>query len=194
MGKRILSLAIGAAVVILGFLSYFISKGNFEFLGYAFFTALLIWALLYSDRYVHYPTAVLWLFIGWMFLHFSGGAFYFNGVRLYDLILINLVGDPFHILKYDQAVHAYCYFVISIIVYFISMRYYKTKNFAVYCLIILAALGVSAINEIIEFGMVIWLDAGEAVGGYYNTLMDFVMNFIGAILGVVFTRFVFDKK
>ena len=42
MNKKVISLAIGGGLIILGFLAYFISKGNFEFLGYAIVVAILL--------------------------------------------------------------------------------------------------------------------------------------------------------
>lgn len=53
---------------------------------------------------------------------------------------------------------------------------------------ILAVSGVGAIYEIIEFTMVILFNVAEAVGGYYNTLLDLCFNFLGAILGTLVSR------
>jgi VanZ family protein len=194
MNKKVISLAIGGGLIILGFLAYFISKGNFEFLGYAIVVAILLSLVLYSDKYINYPAISLWLFVIWIFLHFLGGALFIGTTRLYDLILIDVVGSPYDILRYDQVIHFYCYFAISILVYFISVKYLKVKKTTTLVLIMLSALGVSAINEIIEFGMVIWLDAAEAVGGYYNTMMDLVTNLIGAVLGTLVAYNFLDKK
>lgn len=184
MNKKILSLSITGALIILGFLFYFISIGNYEFIGYALFVGILLSLILYSDKYINYPSFVLWIFVFWIFLHFGGGAFYIDGIKLYDLILIDLIGSPYDILKYDQLIHAYCYFSISMLAYCVAKNKFKKIDLTVKILIIMIALGISGINEIIEFGMVIWADAAEAVGGYYNTLMDMVMNLLGSIIGV----------
>ena len=53
---------------------------------------------------------------------------------------------------------------------------------------VLASLGIGLLNEILEFTMVVFADAGDAVGGYYNTALDLVFNFIGAVLGVWFVK------
>jgi hypothetical protein len=34
--------------------------------------------------------------------------------------------------------------------------------------------------------MVIFADAADAVGGYYNTALDLVFNLVGAVLGILF--------
>jgi hypothetical protein len=53
---------------------------------------------------------------------------------------------------------------------------------------ILVASGIGMMNEVIEFGLVIWADAAAEVGGYYNTALDLVFNFIGALLGPLYAR------
>jgi glycopeptide antibiotics resistance protein len=58
---------------------------------------------------------------------------------------------------------------------------------------ILAASGIGMLNEIIEFGMVIFAGAAEAVGGYYNTVLDLTFNFVGAIIGAIFSAKILDK-
>ena len=59
---------------------------------------------------------------------------------------------------------------------------------------ILSAIGIGLLNAVIEFGMVIFADAADAVGGYYNTALDLVFNLIGAIIGAVFVSRVLDEK
>jgi len=110
---------------------------------------------------------------------------YIKGTRLYDLVLIPLLGDPFFILKYDQFVHAYCYVAIGILVYFSLKKHFDSHKTALAVFSVLAAVGIGLLNEVIEFGMVIFADAADAVGGYYNTALDLVFNLLGAIIGVL---------
>ena len=168
---------------------YFISKGNYEFLGYAAVVGILYFVVLKLDSKYNLPTYSIWLFVVWVFLHMLGGSVYLAGTRLYDLILIDLVngGGEFMILKYDQFVHAYCYFAFSIIIYYILASHTKPGNRkALAIFAILASVGVGMLNEVIEFGMVLFAGAADAVGGYYNTALDLVFNLIGAIIGVLF--------
>ncbi len=174
---------------ILGMVLYNINLGNYEFLVYGIVVGLLYYVLLKADKYYNLPNYSIWLFSIWIFTHFLGGAVHIGGTRLYDLILIDLVGSPFFILKYDQLIHAYTYFVISIIVYFMMKKHFqKGHNKSLIFFSILAAIGFGVLNEIIEFGMVVFADAADAVGGYYNTALDLVFNFIGAVLGVWFVH------
>ncbi len=168
---------------------YFLNKGNFEFLGYAAVVGILYWFVLKLDSKYNLPTYTIWLFVVWVFLHMLGGTIYIIYTRLYDLILIDLVnkGGEFVILKYDQFVHAFCYFAFSIIIYYILKSHMKPNNkipLAIFA--ILASVGVGMLNEVIEFGMVLFAGAADAVGGYYNTALDLVFNLIGAIIGVWF--------
>jgi putative membrane protein len=119
-----------------------------------------------------------------------GGAVHISGRRLYDILLVNIYsgGGEFLILKYDQLVHAYCYFAIAILVYYALKKYFKKDNeIPLMIFTILAAIGIGLLNEVVEFGMVLFADASEAVGGYYNTALDLVFNLIGAVFGAIFS-------
>ena len=166
---------------------YNLSLGNLEFLGYGLVIGLLYFILLKADKYYNFSTSSIWLFSIWVFTHFLGGNLYVKETRLYDLILINILGDPFYILKYDQLIHAYTYFVIGILVYqMMSKHFQKGHKKSLILFAILASCGVGLLNEILEFSMVVFADAADAVGDYYNTALDLVFNLIGAIIGVWF--------
>ena len=175
-------------------LIYMIPNGNYEFIGYALVIGLLFYLLSYSDRFYKYSLVGIWLFAIWAAMHLLGGILYFGRTRLYDIMLINILGEPFNLLKYDQFVHAYCYFAIAILMYYPLKKYMKTKSKTpLIVFAILAAIGVGLLNEVIEFGMVVFADAADAVGGYYNTAMDLVFNLIGAIVGAFFAGKGLDK-
>lgn len=193
-GVKILSWLM--AIFLISFLSYFILNNNYEFSGYGVVVGILFFVIVWSNKYYDFPLSALWLFAIWVILHMLGGSVYIGGTRLYDLLLFNIFngGGEFVILKYDQLIHAYCYFAISILVYFMlkkHMRPRQTKALVIFS--ILAAIGVGLVNEVIEFGMVVFADAAEGVGGYYNTALDLVFNLIGGIIGALFARSVLDK-
>ncbi|MCK5321059.1 DUF2238 domain-containing protein [Candidatus Pacearchaeota archaeon] len=176
-------------------LIYFVSLGNYEFISYAVVVGLLYYVVLRADRYYDFPVYSIWLFGIWIVSHMLGGALYFGGTRLYDLVLIPLFngGGEFVILKYDQLIHVYCYVAFAILVYFMLKKHFKegqTKALIIFT--ILAAIGVGLLNEVVEFGMVVFADAADAVGGYYNTALDLVFNLVGAVMGVFIAK-EFDK-
>tara|TARA_Y100000310_G_scaffold110949_1_gene109358 strand:+ start:1361 stop:1936 length:576 start_codon:yes stop_codon:yes gene_type:complete len=175
-------------LILFGFLIKAFSVGNFEFVGYwIVLVSLFLIVVKISDKF-KIPTWAIGLFSIWSVLHMAGGLLRINGLRLYDFIFFNILGDPFFILKYDQVIHAYCYFAISILIYFILKNYVKKSEAALVTFTVLAALGIGVLNEVIEFGMVIFLDAADAVGGYYNTALDMLFNLIGAIIGPFVAR------
>jgi len=175
-------------LILFGFLIKAFSVGNFEFVGYwIVLVALFLVVVKISDKF-KIPTWAISLFSVWSVFHMAGGLTRINGLRLYDYIFVNILGDPFFILKYDQVIHAYCYFAISILVYFVLRNYVKKSEAALITFSILAALGISLLNEVIEFGMVVFLGAAEAVGDYYNTALDLLFNLVGAIIGPFVAR------
>ena len=194
MKKRLIFTASAVYIFLAVLLVYFITKANYEFTGYTIIVGILFYTVLYADKYYNFPLLGIWLVAIWGALHLFGGSIYIGGTRLYDLILINILGDPFFILKYDQFVHAFCYFAFAIIVYYILKKHMKPKqSVALIIFTILAASGIGMLNEIIEFGMVIFAGAAEAVGGYYNTVLDLTFNFVGAIIGAIFSAKILDK-
>jgi len=194
MKKNLKPLIIFIYTFLLAFIIYFFSVSNYEFIGYTIVVGFLFYFLLRLDKTYNFPVYSLWLFIGWVIMHMFGGGLYVKGEKLYALVLINLIGDPFFILRYDRFIHAYCYFAFSILIYYILKKHIKGKDSVLLIFTILSAIGIGLLNEVIEFGMVIFADAGQAVGGYYNTALDVVFNLIGAILGTLFVRKVSNKS
>ena len=160
---------------------------NHEFLIYAITVIFLVAVLYKTDRYFRFSRLGLWLFNGWLALHSLGGLASFQGVRFYDLMLLDLVGPPYDVLKYDQFVHFYCYVVIAMLMWSVVEKIAKADaNVAAICIVnILAASSVGAINEIVEFVAVIALGS-EGVGGYTNTAIDLVANLLGAMTGTLY--------
>ena len=189
MRKDVKTLSYFMATFLVVFLGYFIIRGNYEFSGYGLVAGLLFFVLVWADnKYYKLPVQALWLFAIWIIMHMLGGGVYIGGVRLYDFLLIDILdrGGEFVILKYDQFVHFYCYVAISTVIYFMLKKHMKRGHRAALIVFtILASIGVGLLNEVIEFAMVVFADAAEAVGGYYNTALDLVFNLIGAIFGAI---------
>jgi hypothetical protein len=179
---------------MVGLLVLFLFNGNIEFSSYGIVTLFLFYIIIWMDKKYNFPLISLWFFSAWIIMHLLGGGIKVLGVRLYDLVLINIIGDPYFILRYDQFVHAYCYFAFGILFYYILKKHMKNASkTALIVFAILSSLGVGLLNEVIEFGMVVFADAADAVGGYINTALDLVFNLIGAIIGVFFAKFFLDK-
>lgn len=175
---------ISLSIILLFFLVFYISKNNSEFILYIIVLYILITIIYFLNKNYNFSAQVLWGFSLWGLLHMLGGSLTVGSKRLYDLMLLNLLAEPYYILKFDQFVHFYCYVILSMIIYEILIKNFKKKDWLVLSFIILASLGIGAINEIIEFGAVVFL-GNTGVGNYYNTSLDLVFNFIGASLGVL---------
>ncbi len=182
MKKGLKSLVIFTFSVLIGFLILAFSRQNYEFLVYWLVVVVFFLIILKLDKKFNFPIYSLWLFSLWVISHMAGGLIFIKGIKLYDTMLISLVGEPFLILKYNQVIHTFCYVAITILVYFAMKNYMKDKR-ALFILSVLAGLGIGAVNEMIEFSMVVFADAGAAVGGYYNNSLDLIFNFMGNLLG-----------
>lgn len=166
-----------------------VMAGNYEFVIYAAATIVLLGLLHWSDKKFHYSGTVLWLFDVWLLMHILGGLLVVGGGVLYSLVLIPIVGEPYSILKYDQVVHAYCYFVVALLMWkVVTSSAKETASFGLLATItVLAATGIGGLNEIVEFLAVVAVPDTN-VGGYENTAIDIVANFLGALLAVPFFR------
>ncbi len=188
--KGQLSILLANFIGLFIFTLLFMSRQNYEFLIYIAVIVFFLLLILLTNKKVNYPNIVLWGLTVWAFLHMSGGGIYIKGKRLYEAILIPLVGAPYHIFKYDQFVHAVGFGVATLAMYYLLKPLLKKENskwIALSIVIIMAGLGVGALNEILEFiATVITPETG--VGGYINTSLDLVFNLVGAILAMIFIR------
>ncbi len=175
------------SIVALISLVYFIVSANYEFIVYVFVLVLFFGFIIYSDKWFGYPKVATWGLMVWAVLHMAGGAVYIGGVRLYDFMLLPLIGEPYNILKYDQFMHFYTYLVIGVLVYFILKKYLKKENALTTIVAIFAVSGIGAFYELIEFSTVVMF-ANTGVGGYYNLVLDILFNFVGAVSGVLVGR------
>ena len=190
MLKKILSSSpLVNIIILLGFTIYFLMRQNYEFLVYAATILVLIWFIAKTDKIFSYTSIAKIGFSLWLLLHLLGGSIYIKGTRLYDMILINVLGEPYYIFKYDQAIHLFCYFVMTIFIYSIVLYISRDKASKVVVTLItaLASLGLSAINEIIEFSTVAFF-ASDGVGTYHNNALDLVFNLTGIILAIAIAR------
>lgn len=161
---------------------------NYEFVIYTLVTLALVTLISLGDRKFTFSPAVLWGFNLWLVLHILGGLWPVNGSVLYSLVLIDLVGEPYSILKYDQIVHTYCYFIIALLLWrVVSTVRLDAPQWLLAALTVLAASGVGGMNEIVEFSATV-LVPNTNVGGYENTAIDLAANFLGACLAIPFFK------
>lgn len=176
---------------ILAFTTYYVSIGNYEFLGYVFVLAFFFLLVLFTLEKNKFDSFILWGLSIWGFLHMSGGGIRIKGDVLYNLHLIDLINSgEIYILKYDQFVHCFGFFIATLVVWHLLKPYLNkdSSHKVIYPLVVLGGMGLGALNEIIEFVATIIIP-GTNVGGYVNNALDLVFNTIGAIIAVILIHF-----
>lgn len=173
-----------SCLVLFVFTMIFLFNGNYEFLTYTFTIGILIYVLIKMDKKFYFSQIAKWGFSVWLLLHFLGGSIRIESVKLYDSILIDIVGDPLYIFRYDQFMHFFCYLVFAFFIYSIITPYLKNKvnKWTLFLIAVLVGEGVGGINEVIELSTVVFLHS-TGVGNYFNNALDLVFNLIGAMVG-----------
>ncbi len=174
---------------VLAFSIAYIIQGNIEFLAYVgvlVIIALIIWRTLPYSKFDFLALSGLSL---WGLLHLAGGGIKLdNGAVLYTLRLVNIIdkGGHFYILKYDQLIHFIGFAVTAIVIFqllYPRLKPHVSKSF-IYFITIISALGLSALNEIVEFLAFISIP-NTFVGDIYNVGLDLIFNLLGAIFGTI---------
>jgi putative membrane protein len=176
------------ALYTAAFAVFFIRKLNVEFVAYVG-VIVFIFALLYGTLHkTRIPASILAGISLWGLLHMLGGSVQTADGVLYAWKIFPFFdgGGEFYILKFDQVVHAYLYAVVALLFLHLLRNYFGNTHsqFLIGFIAIMASLGVSAVNEMIEFIAVLTVP-DNGVGGYHNTVLDIVFNFAGALIAVL---------
>ncbi|MFH1427524.1 MAG: DUF2238 domain-containing protein [Patescibacteria group bacterium] len=188
--KEQIPLLIFMVMAIIFFTIIFSLRKNYEFLMYIGVIILFFSIVLYTNKKLQYPNIILWGLSFWAILHMSGGGLYIGGKKIYELILIPLVGEPYYIFRFDQFVHILGFGVATLIMYHLLKPWLLEGNkskVAIPIVVVMAGLGVGALNEIVEFiATVIVPETG--VGGYINTSLDLVSDLVGALIALIIIK------
>lgn len=166
-----------------GFGAWFLSIGNYEFIWYLVTMAALIALVAANLRRAEFPPALLFALSLWGLAHMAGGGVPVGGSVLYSAVILPVSGEgEMTILKYDQIVHAYGFGTTAWLLWHLMRQNYPDVDWGwtLYVYPALGAMGLGAVNEIVEFIAVMGI-ADTNVGGYYNTALDLVFNAAGAI-------------
>ena len=187
--KEDLPIVLTAIISIIAFTIGFLIQGNYEFIGYIVIMLLFFTLVLVSHKKVQFSKSVLWMLVIWAILHMAGGGIKIGGEVLYAKMLIPIIGEPYNLIKYDQPVHAFGFFVATLTMWEVLRRHLKNPQitFGIGLTIVMVGAGLGALNEIVEFASTI-IVPGNGVGGYVNNAIDNVMNFIGAIAALILIK------
>jgi hypothetical protein len=167
----------------------FIGRANYEFVLYIGVIVFFLILILLTNKKVNYPNSVLWGLTVWGILHMLGGGLLLEGnIRLYELMLIT-ISSKYNFFRYDQLVHLIGFAVATLVMWVLVAPSLKSKVswWSTGIIVVMAGLGVGALNEIIEFIAVI-LVPETGVGGYINVAMDLVADLVGAIIAMIWIR------
>jgi putative membrane protein len=115
--------------------------------------------------------------------HLLGSLVQVNGDILYNYVPFPIENPTgLTIIKMDQIVHTFGSAVSAVVMYYFLRRDTRFHWLGIAVFSILAANGVGALNEIIEFVAKVTV-ADTGVGGYYNTGVDLCVNLLGSIIG-----------
>lgn len=165
---------------------FYFSRGNWEFVAYLGVTIGIGLLLMGTARKSGLDHLVLWMLSIWGLLHMLGGILPVGDTVLYGWRIYPFMdrGGDFYILKMDQVIHFYGFLTAAIVMHqLISRRSVAWVHPGM--LIFFAAigsLGLSAVNEIIEFIAFASLEE-TGVGDIYNMGLDLIFNAAGALAG-----------
>ena len=174
---------------------YFFTTGVQEFTLYLAVLLALIGLVAWTLPRTKLPTWALWLMSILGLLHALGGGVQINGDVLYNYVIVPLVdnGAGIIIWRFDQLVHPYGTAVAALISYCFIARSAKLPRIWMVVLAAFVAMGVGALNEVIEFLTTLTVP-NTNVGGYTNTALDLCFNTLGALAGAAVAALVWGKK
>lgn len=173
-------------VMLLVFSVYYFVIKNYEFIMYIFVIVFFLVLILFTNNKVNYSNTSLWGLTIWGTLHMAGGGIPVKGDVLYKLILIPITESIF---RYDQFVHIIGFGVATLIMFELLKPKLKPIKYwtAISIVVVMAGLGIGAVNEIIEYVATL-LAPETGVGGYDNTLLDLISDLIGALFALFVIR------
>lgn len=163
------------------FLGYGVAIGSDVAVPYTVLIAALVVLVCRLDVKYDLGTGALWGLSVWGAGHLAGGVIPLDGDRtLYNAVL------GLELLHFDRLVHAFGFGFATLACGRVMLRLLPEPRLtrAAAVLVVLAGLGVGAVNEIVEFFATLVLPHTN-VGGYVNTGWDLVFDLIGGIVAAV---------
>ena len=183
-------------IYLIGAAYFYYTGGNWEFIAYLGVTVGIGLLLITTARKSGLDHLVLWMLSIWGLLHMLGGILPVGDTVLYGWRIYPFLdrGGDFFILKMDQVIHLYGFMVAAMVMHqLISKRSVDWVHPGM--LIFFAAigsLGLSAVNEIIEFLAFASLEE-TGVGDIYNMGLDLIFNACGALAGAFIQQYRFKR-
>lgn len=164
--------------VLLGLATLGLLSGDRQVWAYISVCLVLTAVVATAHRAAHFSRGLLSMLLVLGCLHLAGGLLPSDGGVLYDVWLVD------HVLRYDQAVHAFGSMAATWASWQLAGAYLdlpRTPPRAQALLACLGGMGKGAINEVVEFVV-----GGPHVGGYTNTGWDLVFDLAGCAAMAVY--------
>lgn len=175
-------------LLTVGFGIVFGIRKNYEFMTYVVVVAVVAGAVVASMRRVNFTLDTLVAMTVWAAMHLAGGGVLIPGSGCLYATMIYQFPTELPIFRYDQLAHIWGFATAALLTRDLLAGHLKSPmvgKFAVSLVIVMAACGFGALNEVIEF----LVDASvpdSGVGGYVNTSLDLCSNLLGALLGLIY--------
>ena len=114
-----------------------------------------------------------------------------NGKVLYQQIVFDILnnGGGYVLLKMDQVIHFYGFGLVAFIMYrILKEKAPQASNLFVGIFATIIAIGFGALNEVVEFAIVLSTEF-NGVGDLFNMGLDLIFNLAGAITGMLIQYF-----
>ena len=163
------------------FLVYGVAIGSDVAVPYVVLILLMIVLVCRLDVKYDLGGGTLWGLAIWGAGHMAGGVIPLDGDRtLYNAVL------PIELFHFDRLVHAFGFGFATLACGRVMLRLLPAPVLtrAAAFLVVLAGLGVGAVNEIVEFFATLILPETN-VGGYLNTGWDLVFDLAGGIVAAL---------
>lgn len=179
-------------VYMVGFGLHYLRAMNVEFIAYylvLLFGFAFVFTTLARSRF---PLHILWGLSLWGLLHMAGGSVPVGDTVLYGYkIYPFLVGEgQLYVLKMDQVIHAFGFGVATLVAHHLLLAHAWRESASRVWLAVAAVLigtGLGALNEVIEFLVVLTVEY-NGVGDLYNMGLDLIFNLAGALSAALFAH------
>jgi len=174
-----------------------------DFLLQHILTVIAIFAIWYSDRFIHFSRFAFFCLLVFLFLHILGARYLYSNVpydewwkTLFGFSIQELYG--FQRNHYDRLVH----FMYGLLMFFPARemfdRFWKVKKPWSYPLAVETIMATSAVYELMEWGVAVVLspETAEAYNGQqgdiWDSQKDMLMALSGAVLAMT-TAFIWNR-
>ena len=165
----------------------YVVKQNYEFISYIIVVIIIAAVIIISMKYITYKQSTLWLLSIWGLLHMAGGLVPIGDTVLYGWMIVPL-SETLPILRADQVIHFFGFFAATLALHDV-LQSKKWKFGVAYGIVLVAAgMGLGALNEVVEF-IITLVVPNNGVGGYLNTGLDLVFNFLGALFALLIVKY-----